>query len=196
MLNKAANILRKDIIEILNDPNQSDLDIELAENAFISFAKEFTTAPPPHLKSRILSKIHSLNKDASDRRVLHLDILPLLEENSNWLDWNEAVRGIEPPKDFGSIYLHVLESNKERDLFVAWVREYVEEEVHHDLLESFLILEGTCECHIRGLDGNMRVVRLTQGDFITMGVGETHDVVITSLQPAKAILQWRKLQRA
>ncbi len=32
-----------------------------------------------------------------------------------------------------------------------------------------------------------------QGDFITMQIGETHDLVITSRQPAKAILQWWKL---
>ena len=32
--------------------------------------------------------------------------------------------------------------------FVRFCRNIVEEEVHHDLLESFLILEGSCECHI------------------------------------------------
>lgn len=194
-MNKAADILRKDIKEILDDPNQSDFDIQLAEDALISFAREYTIDPPAHLKNRILSKIQLLNKNATERRGLHLDILPLLEENSNWLDWNEVVRGIEPPEDFDGIYLHMLESNKERDLFIAWVKEYVAEEVHYDLLESFLILEGTCECHISDTNGNTRVVRLAEGDFITMGVGETHDVIITSLKPAKAILQWKKLQR-
>ena len=41
--------------------------------------------------------------------------------------------------------------------------------------------------------GQCRTVRLGQGDSITMQIGETHDIVITSLRPTRAILEWRKL---
>ena len=37
-------------------------------------------------------------------------------------------------------------------------------------------------------------MKLTQGDFIAIQlVGETYNIVITSLRPAKAILGWKKL---
>lgn len=117
----------------------------------------------------------------------------MLEETANWLDWQEATQGISPPEFFENIYLHPLESSEKRELFVIWVKEFVETEVHHDLLESFLILEGACECHITDEKGNTRIVRMGQGDFITMQLGETHDIRITSPEPAKAILQWKKL---
>jgi hypothetical protein len=44
--------------------------------------------------------------------------------------------------------MHTLEENEERELFVAWVKEFIPEEVHTDVLESFLILEGSCTCYI------------------------------------------------
>ncbi len=113
--------------------------------------------------------------------------------NANWLEWQAVLEGIEPPAEFDNIHLHTLESNDKRELFVAWVKEMVDEEVHHDILESFMLLEGSCECHITNEKGGTRIVRMSQGDFISMKLGETHDIVITSLKPAKAILEWRKV---
>ena len=173
----------------------SDSDVQLTEDSLIRFAQEYSVVPSPDLKSQILKKIHALNKASNNRTELQLDNLPLLDISSNWLDWEKAVEGINPPEDFEGIHLHELESNEERQLFVAWVREYVEEEVHHDLIESFLLLEGTCECHITDPEGYGRVVRMSVGDFITMEPGETHDVIITSLEPAKAILQWKRIEQ-
>lgn len=112
------------------------------------------------------------------------------------MDWAEVVRNIQPPDNFIDIHLHHLEINDHRELYVAWVKEYIDEEVHSDIIESFLLLQGTCECHILDGNGNARVVRMGVGDYITMQPGEIHDVIITSLEPAKAILQWKKLDAA
>ncbi|MBK8504236.1 MAG: cupin domain-containing protein [Saprospiraceae bacterium] len=64
--------------------------------------------------------------------------------------------------------------------------------MHHKVIESFLILEGTCECHITSEGGSTRTIRMRVGDFITMPLGETHDIWVTSGEPTKAILQWLK----
>jgi mannose-6-phosphate isomerase-like protein (cupin superfamily) len=164
-----------------------------AEETFLNYAKAHSLAPPAFLREKILAKINELDAPQSHRAKLQLDQLPLLADNSNWLDWQEAVIGIEPPAEFENIHLHPLESNEKRELFVAWVKEMVEEEVHTDILESFLILEGSCECHVTDLKGETRIVRLGQGDTITLQIGEIHDIVITSLKPTKAILEWRKM---
>ncbi|MBI5917694.1 MAG: hypothetical protein HY842_20175 [Bacteroidetes bacterium] len=188
------DITQNEIREWLaNDPSTppSADDVRQTEDALLNFAAAHTLAPPPGLKEKILGKLHALQ--IIPRQTLHLDQLPMLDETSNWLDWQEVVTGIEPPEDYEDLHLHPLEANEKRELFVAWVREMVPEEVHHDLLESFLILEGSCECHITDQAGTTRSVRMGQGDFITMQIGETHDICITSIQPTKAILQWRKL---
>ncbi|MCF8243922.1 MAG: hypothetical protein K9J37_01385 [Saprospiraceae bacterium] len=168
-------------------------EIDAAEDALLSYMEANSIAPPSFLRDKILAKIGELNEQAAEPNKLELNNLPWLFENTNWVDWQEVVNGIEPPENFENIHLHTLESNDKRELFVAWVKEMVDEEVHYDLLESFLILEGSCECHISNAKGETRVVRLGQGDSISMQLGETHDIIITSLQPAKAILEWRKL---
>ena len=186
--------MKENIREWLDgDSTSDDIELQLTEDALLEFAKQHSHTPSPELKQRVLQKIRSLNTASRNRQVLSLENLPLLDESSNWMDWEEVIKGIEPPQNFKSIYLHPLESNERRDLFIAWVREYIEEEVHHDILESFILLEGTCECHITDAEGNARVVRMSPGDYIEMGLGEKHDVIITSLEPAKAILQWRKV---
>ena len=175
------------------DTTPEDREINQTEDALNAYANAHAIPPPDHLRSKILGKIGKLASQKQYRRPFDINNPPLLDENANWLDWEEAVKGIEPPEDFENIHLHSIESNEQRELFVIWVREFVEEEVHTDLLESFLILEGSCECHITDRKGDTRIVRLGQGDFITMQLEETHDIVITSAEPAKAILQWRKL---
>lgn len=188
----SKDTFREWLTENPNTPLNSE-DIHQAENDLLAFAAAHSLTPPINLRNQILDKINTLNMQRKQRQQLRLDNLPLLDETSNWLDWQEVTEGIAPPEDFENIHLHSLESNDKRELFVAWVKEFVEEEVHHDLLESFLILEGSCECHITDDAGNFRVVRMGQGDFITMQIGEMHDIQITSLEPAKAILQWKKL---
>ncbi len=180
-------------LEDENAPAPSEEEVRDAEDALIAFARAYSQTPPGHLRGTILDKIARLKDVQKKAPVFDLDHLPMLDENTNWLDWENAVREIEAPKEFDNIYLHPLESTEKRDLFLIWVKTFVEEEVHHDLVESFLILEGSCECHITNLAGQTRIVRMGQGDFITMQTEEKHDIVITSQHPAKAILQWRKL---
>ena len=195
-LKKKYDISKEEIKELLTDgtgvPLASD-EIRQTGEALIGFANAYAAQPPAGLKNKILGKLAALHAQKEKQVRFALDNLPPLEPTSNWLEWDTAVRHIEPPSDFENIHLHPLESNEKRELFVAWVKEYVEEEVHYDLLESFLILEGSCECHITNGKGDARVVKLTQGDFITMQLGEVHDIVITSFKPAKAILEWRKV---
>ena len=193
-MKKSIDINKHEIREWLKeDSTPSEAEIQQSEDAILQFASAFAVKPDLALKNMILDRIKSLNSSKNNRETLTLDQLPILNENANWLDWQEVVKDIAPPAHFKGIHLHTLESTPQRELFVAWVREYIEEEVHSDIIESFILLEGTCECHITDADGHARVVRMGAGDYITMQVGETHDVIITSLEPAKAILQWLKL---
>lgn len=195
-MKKQNDINREEIGEWLFDTSVSPLDetsVTQTEDALILYAAAHSQEPPAHLRHAVLDKIRDLNTQKSTARKLDLNQLPLLDEQSSWLEWNEAVADIEVPADYEDIYMHTLESNEQRDLFVIWVKEFVPEEVHHDLLESFMILEGSCVCYITDKQGGIRTVRLGAGDFITMQLEETHDIHITSEQPAKAILQWYKL---
>lgn len=171
----------------------SDSDIELAESGLIEYARAHSVNPPSELKQTIMNRLNKLQANKHNSQHIDLRSPPLLDEESNWQDWQRAVEHIEIPSDFENIHLHPLESNEQRELFLAWVKDYVPEEVHYDLIESILILEGSCECLITAEDGKQSKVRLGPGEFISMKIGETHDIKITSSIPAKAILQWKKL---
>jgi mannose-6-phosphate isomerase-like protein (cupin superfamily) len=181
---------------LMNEDGTAPLAADLAEteSALIHLAEKMAKQPPLSIKDKILGKIQKLNHQAQTRTYFTLDNLPILTDEANWLDWEAAVAGIAPPDAYENIHLHTLVSDDTRELFVAWVQEFIPEEVHHDLLESFILLEGTCECHIwRDDESTKRIVRMQAGDHIEMKIGENHDVIITSPQPAKAILQWLKL---
>lgn len=195
-LEKNYDITRDEIREILNEHPDSPISQEAvvqAEEDLIHLANDYALAPPPDLRNKVLDKIRLLNQQKSQRQPLNLNNLPFLDESANLLDWQELTSNIQPPEDFEDIYMHTLEENEERELFVAWVKEFIPEEVHTDVLESFLILEGSCTCYITGMDGQQRTIRLAEGDFYTMQIGEHHDLQITSSKPAKAIIQWKKI---
>lgn len=194
-MKKENDILKQEIADWLHDKGESP-DAQLTnatETALIHWLEAHAMAPPVGVKDSIVSKLMQLTRQKKEQKTLDLAHLPLLDDQANWLEWQEAVAGIAPPDDYEDIHLHTLESNDQRELFVAWVKEFVPEEVHYDLIESFLLLEGSCECHITDRQGNTRIVRLGQGGFISMELGESHDIHITSSTPAKAILQWKKL---
>jgi mannose-6-phosphate isomerase-like protein (cupin superfamily) len=195
-LEKNYDILRDEIRDLLTETPGKQVSHEAitqAEDDLIGLAQDYALAPPPALRNKVLDKIRLLNAQKKQRQTLDIQHLPFLDETANLLDWQELTKDIHPPEYFKDIYVHMLEENGQRELFVAWVKEFIPEEVHYDLLESFLILEGSCTCYITGADGSTRTVRLGEGDFFTMQIGEHHDLQITSSRPAKAIIQWKKL---
>ncbi|HPI10867.1 MAG TPA: cupin domain-containing protein [Catalimonadaceae bacterium] len=68
--------------------------------------------------------------------------------------------------------------------FLVRVRQFVPEEIHEDLLESFYILEGTCTCFV-----GEKQHQLTAGGFLEIPMFIPHSVKITSEKPVLAILQ-------
>ncbi len=195
-MKKRSNISRENLSKKRTDaqgkpPIATDLD--KTEAALLAFAALHAVKPPLSMRDKILGNLQKLKTLEETRQPFTLDNLPLLTPDANWLDWEEVVKGIEPTADFDDVYLHLLENNDRRELNLAWVKTEVPEEVHDDVLESFILLEGTCECHIFDAQGNCRVVKMRQGDYISFKIGEVHDIEITSLKPAKAILQWLKI---
>lgn len=190
----SRNITREEITRWLdNEYSSEDSSLQQTENAIIRFAEAYAIHPSAGLKEKIMDKIKSMEIAQKHRLSLDLDKLPVLDESSNWMDWDEAVKDIHPPEQYDGIHLHPLEATPQRELFVAWVKGYVDEEVHSDLIESLILLEGTCECQITSTNGIKRIMRLVAGDYIQINPGEAHDVIITSLKPVKVILQWLKL---
>jgi mannose-6-phosphate isomerase-like protein (cupin superfamily) len=138
------------------------------------------------LKGSILSSLSSMPL------FTKIDIAnpPLIHRNSDITDWNEAIAHIEPETDHGDIKTSFLVFTDELQLCVAWLSDRLEEDEHHedDFEESFLILEGSCECNVGG-----KIFRLKAGDYLDIPFNTPHTITSTSPQGyVKAIIQRRK----
>ena len=169
------------------------VDVDKTEAALLAYAALHAVSPPLSMRDRILGNINKIKVLENNSQPFTLDNLPILTPEANWLDWEAAVNGLEPTEDFEDVHMQLLEDNDHRELNLVWVKQEVPEEVHHDILESFILLEGSCECHVFDERGGKRVVKMRQGDYISFKIGEVHDILITSAIPAKANLQWLKV---
>jgi mannose-6-phosphate isomerase-like protein (cupin superfamily) len=196
MLNNQKNITPttiRDLLATKENPLVSQLEVDKTELALQRFAEAYAQQPPLSMRDTILNKINKLNHQARNRQKISLDAVPLLTPDANWLDWQAAVAHINPPDDYDGVHLHPIREDNTVQIFVAFVKEHIDEEVHFDLRESFILLEGSCECLIKNEKGTQRIVHMREGDRIEFQLGEIHDIYITSVKPAKAILQWLQL---
>ena len=196
MLNNQKNITPQTLRRFLateDNPLVTASELAKTERALEGFATAYAQTPPLSMRDKILGKIQKLNKNAQNRQKISLNAVPLLTADANWLDWQEAVAHILPPDDYEGVHLEPIREDASVQIFVAFVKEHIDEEVHTDLMESFILLEGNCDCLITNSNGSQRTVHMGEGDRIEFQLGQIHDIYITSGKPAKAILQWLSL---
>ncbi|WP_164851393.1 cupin domain-containing protein [Larkinella soli] len=139
--------------------------------------------PRPQLKHRILDQLSRLD----GARAFDLAHLPLINAYSDHGQWLRTVESIRPTRDFRNIYSHTLREDPEVVQYLVWARFEIKPEDHHDEHESFLILEGECECTVGG-----KILRLSAGDYLAIPLDVEHNVRVLSATPVKAIIQRRK----
>jgi quercetin dioxygenase-like cupin family protein len=85
-----------------------------------------------------------------------------------------------------------LRETEEWQLCVAWLQTDLIEEAHHqnEFQESFLILEGTCECDLGG-----KIIRLQPGGYLDIPFDTPHVIKVTTPENGfvKALIQRRKV---
>lgn len=146
-------------------------------------------AQSPQLRAGVLGLLEQLQQE----QAIDLGNPPLITRHSDIRLWNEALRGIEPDVDMEQVKLHYLRDTEDYQLMVAWVNTEMMEDPHHndEFQESFLILEGCCECDLGG-----QIVRLQAGDYLDIPFEVTHTFKNISPAPlthVKALIQRRKV---
>jgi mannose-6-phosphate isomerase-like protein (cupin superfamily) len=182
------NNLMDDWNEFLDKEESKNLD-ETLEN----FAFNQAVDPPPYMEDRIFAKINYLFSVTKIRSKLSFDNLPLLDRNSNYLDWNDLVKDLQPPAYYEEIHFQPFSTTKERELSVVWVKQFAEEEGHTDFEESLLLLEGSCICEMTDNDGKSYKVSMSVGDHLIIPMEHHHSMTVTTLEPIKFILQRKQL---
>ena len=154
------------------------------ENSLVHFSAVHTE---PSLKEKIIGSLDQRKLNSG----MDLSNLPLIDRNSDAGDWNELLKGIEPDKDFGALKVRFLKEDTDFELCLAWLSDELSETEHHadEFAESFLILEGSCECNIGG-----QVFHLKAGDYLDIPYDTPHTIRSTStLGHVKALIQRKKI---
>lgn len=149
------------------------------ENALENYAQANAIKPSKKLEKEIIEIVTNL----AIEQDISFEQLPKINEYSNYHNWLPLINQIKPNEIDGGIFTKVLKYNDEISQVLVVSEINIPEEIHDDELESFLILEGNCECIISGKSRFMG-----PGDFMAIPLYEPHDVIVKSKQ-VTAILQ-------
>ncbi len=176
--------LAKEVVKFAGLYPEIQREIESVEATLSMYA---STSPTPKRRQQMLDIFHQLALEE------HIDVYnpPLIHSYSNIVRWQEAIAGLSPNVEYNGLKLHFLRNTKEIKLCIAWLQSELVEEGHspEDFQESFLILEGTCQC-----DLGDRVVNLQPGDYLNIPSNMRHTIKVTSTPHGflKALIQRRK----
>ena len=127
-------------------------------------------APANELQNNIWGTLENINKE----RHGDLNDLPVINKYSNYKHWKRIVLPLIP-EDKHTEQISVLQANEQitQVLFVS--SKAIPDETHEHERESFIVLEGECDCCIDG-----KVIRLGPGGFIEIPMYTHHDVTAVS----------------
>ncbi|HLK29536.1 MAG TPA: cupin domain-containing protein [Puia sp.] len=158
-------------------------EIEAYQKALEKYSMSFAQNVPANLKSKTLGLLDNLAKEKNAQP----DHLPLLNKFSDYHNWLRIVKPLLPSELKKDTFIKVLREEDDVMQIVMWVKNYYPDEVHHDLDECFMILEGECECHVED-----KIIKLGAGDFFDVPLHKHHDVKVTK-GPVLAVVQRLKV---
>jgi mannose-6-phosphate isomerase-like protein (cupin superfamily) len=156
-----------------------ETEIRTIEASLEERAGALALEPPPALREQIWNTLENLNKEKN----ISLQDLPLINRFTNHKAWLGIVKPLIPPQMQEDRVIKVLrESDKVIQMLVV-SKSHFEDEVHINEHESFIILEGECECTVGD-----KVFRLKPGGFTEIPLHTSHDVRVLTPH-VTAILQ-------
>lgn len=154
-------------------------ELQIIEHALEIFTEANAILPKPELKNKVLDAISNMEKEVTG----DINSLPLINKYSDYKNWLKIVNHLIPETfKGGKVIIPIQSTTKVTQLFMMSSTDF-EDEVHNNLHESFLIIDGHCECSVG--DKNFQ---LGPGGFTEIPLYVPHSIKILS-PCVKAILQ-------
>lgn len=145
-----------------------------------------------NLSNDIRMKVLSTLDEMMEAAVIDLANPPLINYYSDANAWSKSLENIKETEIVEGIGLHVIIEKEDVQLNVVWLYDTLTEEGHDDsaFSESFLILEGRCECDFEG-----RIFQFSAGDYFDIPVNTRHIIknISTELPYVKGLVQRKRL---
>jgi mannose-6-phosphate isomerase-like protein (cupin superfamily) len=166
--------------EAVNDPVLRE-ELDEAQRIMAAMAMKDEVFPPPALRTRMLEAVRNLQ--AARKADGRPPVLHPQSRATDYTAWLDPLQ-LNYPTDAGP--LHVIELHEQDGELTAlvWLTDGSPEEVHVDVVEKFLILEGSCEITV-GRDVHI----LQPGSYLSIPLHVPHTVRVTSAKPCKILLQ-------
>lgn len=168
---------------------QAEIHAEIQDEIFANqqaleaYAMQFAEKTPIHSKANLFANIDNLIKE----RTTSIEDLPLLNKYSDYKNWLQAVQPLLPEQTNKEMVIKVLREDDKVVQLLIWTKVNYPDEMHDDLQESFIVLQGECECYI-GDD----IYKLGPGGFLEIPMYSHHDVKVTK-GPVLAVVQRLKV---
>ena len=104
----------------------------------------------------------------------------VIGDYDQWLSRND----LSAPGGSPDLYAKIIGYTPAMTTAIVWIKQMAPQETHHDEIEKFLIVEGSCEIII-----GEEIHQLTPGDTLSIPLHRSHFVKVTSTIPCKVILQ-------
>jgi len=141
------------------------------QRALEKFAASVGKKPTVEVQQTIWGTLENINKEKAG----DLNDLPLLNKYSDHNNWKRIVRPLMPaniPDE--RVMLPLRNENGVMQVLIISKTD-VGEETHEHERESFLVLEGECECHIGD-----ETWRLGPGGFLEIPLHKNHNIKVLS----------------
>jgi len=147
------------------------LELDAIEEAMQQFAAFNAVTPVVAIKQNILAILGFEDDDT----VLDINNLPHTDNGSDYKQWLNTLAHLIPEYISEDFYFEVLQQNETVAQTLVITKNNVPEEIHSDLIESFFILEGQCECMV-----GEHLYKLSPGDFLEIPMHVEHNIKIVS----------------
>jgi len=146
-------------------------EITVVKQALQNYSATMAMAPPPGLQNKIWDTIANLEKE----KELDLNDLPEISRFSDHRKWLGLVKPFIPLDLQEDRIIKLLRQSEKIIQMLVVSRTDFDSEVHVHEQESFIILDGECECTV-GED----IFRLQAGGYTEIPLHTPHDVRIIS----------------
>jgi len=139
------------------------------QSALKQYAAELSPGTAKSHKQQLMKIIDNLEVEAS----LDIKNLPLINKYSNSKKWLPLAKSVLPSALEEPTLMYELRDEKGINQFLIWTIADSPYELHDDVYETLLLLEGECICRV-GEDA----YHLNTGDFLTIPLHKPHNLEV------------------
>ncbi|MEO6136125.1 MAG: cupin domain-containing protein [Ginsengibacter sp.] len=191
-----SGMIEKYVMGMVSDSEKEEVELMAAANQDIrqeidtigdvleQYAQSQAITPSPVVKPFLMATIDYTERINSGEPV---SFPPALHANSKIEDYAPWLN--RPDLDFSgsaedNLFAKIIGYTPEMITAIVWIQQDTPLEIHDKELESFLIVEGTCDIHVGD-----KSTSLVSGDYFAIPLHEYHTLKVTSRIACKAILQ-------